>query len=234
MAEIWGAAVVAGAALAGTAYSANQQKQAAKGAANAQERAAEQAEQRLEDAYDTASTNLTPYVTSGQNALGTINALNSGDYSSFKNSPDYAFALSQGMQGLDRSAAARGSLYSGGHSADVLSYAEGLANQNYNNYYSKLASLASMGQGAASNLGSIGTGNAAAIGNYLTNAGSAAANGYYNTANANSNMASQIGQIAGQFGSSYLNNLNSPYGANYMPTINASSQPIDISGDLKF
>jgi hypothetical protein len=218
------ATIAAVTAAAASVYSANQQKQAAKGAANAQTNAANSAIGQTEQNYQRTATNLNPYITSGQNALGTINALNSGDYSSFHASPDYQFSLSQGLQGLDRSAAARGSLYSGGQTADTLNYAEGLANQNYNNYYSKLADLAGMGQSAASNLGSIGTGNAAAIGNYLTNAGEAAANGAINSANASSNMTSQLGQLAGQYASSYQWNTNpdNPYGPNYMPQLNTS------------
>jgi hypothetical protein len=125
--------------------------------------------------------------------------LNSGDYSSFKESPDYQFTLNQGLQGLDRSAAARGSLYSGGHSADVMNYAQGLASQQYSGYYGKLAGLAQSGQNAASNLGSVGTGNAAAIGGYLTDSGRAAANGAYDSANAWGNTAGQLANLAGTY-----------------------------------
>jgi len=151
MAEIWGAAIVAGGALAGSIYASNQQKGAAQSAANAQQNAANQAIQQTEQNYQRTAGNLNPYILAGQNALNTMGQLNSGDYSAFKASPDYQFSLQQGLQGLDRSAAARGSLYSGGHSADILGYAQGLASQNYGNYYNRLAGLAGMGQNAASN-----------------------------------------------------------------------------------
>lgn len=228
----WVAVGVAGATLVGSIYSSNQQKGAARAAANAQQNAANQAIQQTEQNYNRTATNLDPYITSGQNALGTMNALNSGDYSSFKESPDYQFALSQGLQGLDRSAAARGSLYSGGHSADILGYAQGLASQNYNSYYNRLAGLAGMGQNAATNLGSIGTGNAASIGSYLTGAGNAQANAAYNTANANSNMAAQMAQLAGQFGtqwaSSYNNSLPPIDTGSYTPNISAPDTSINV------
>lgn len=230
MAEIWGAAIAAGAAVAGTMYSSNQQKQAAKGAANAQTNAANAAIQETEKNYNRTAQNLDPYISSGNNALNTMNALNSGDYSSFKASPDYQFSLDQGLQGLDRSAAARGSLYSGGHSADILNYAQGLASQNYNQYYNRLAGLAGMGQSAASNLGSIGTGNAASIGNYLGNAGNAQANSAYQTANANTGMANTLVGLAGQYGtqwgSSYMPNINANYGTpNYNSSALAGTAP---------
>jgi len=224
MAEIWGAAIVAGGALAGSIYASNQQKGAAQSAANAQQNAANQAIQQTEQNYQRTAGNLNPYITSGQNALGTMNALNSGDYSSFKASPDYQFSLSQGLQGLDRSAAARGSLYSGGHSADILGYAQGLASQNYNGYYNRLAGLAGMGSSAAANLGSVGTGNAAAIGNYLTGAANGQANADYLKSNANSNMMNGLFGLAGQYGSQWASSYN-----NQMPSINTGAYTPNIS-----
>jgi hypothetical protein len=193
MAEIWGAAIGAAAIIGSGVMQSN----AAKKAGKQQAAAAQAAIQQTEQNYQRTAANLNPYIDAGSSALAQMQKLNSGDYSSFTASPDYQFSLNQGLQGLDRSAAARGSLYSGGHSADVLNFAQGLASQNYNNYYSKLAGLAQGGQNAASNLGSVGTGNAAAIGGYLTNSGNAQAEGYINSANATSNM---MGQLAGAYG----------------------------------
>lgn len=225
----WVAVGVAGATLVGSIYSSNQQKGAAQSAANAQQNAANQAIQQTEQNYQRTSGNLSPYISAGNNALGQMQALNSGDYSSFTASPDYQFSLSQDIQGLDRSAAARGSLYSGGHSADILGYAQGLASQNYGNYYNRLAGLAGMGQNASTNLGSIGTGNAASIGSYLTGAANAQGNAAYNTANANTNMASQLAQLAGQYGtqwaSSYTPSINT---GSYTPNISAPNTSVNV------
>lgn len=220
MAEIWGAAIVAGAAI----YSSSQQKSAANKASKAQQNGANQAAQASEQNYQRTSDNLTPYITAGGSALSQMQHLNAGDYSSFTASPDYQFSMSQGLQGLDRSAAARGSLYSGGHSADVMNYAQGLASQNYNDYYSRLSGLANNGQNAATNLGSVGTGNAAAIGTAATNAGNAQANGYINNANSNSQMA---GSLAGAFGQ-YMGNrgaTNSSYSLG-----GSGTAPYQVSG----
>lgn len=198
----WVAVAVGGAAVVGAVAS----NSASNKAANAQKHAADGAIAATQQNYSNTAANLNPYIDAGKGALTGIQSLNSGDYSGFKESPDYQFALTQGLQGLDRSAAARGSLYSGGHSADVMGFAQGLASQNYNGYYSKLAGLANTGQGAAANLGSVGAGNAAAIGANLTNAGNAQANGYINGANAQSNM---YGQLAGAFGQ-YMGSRNPP------------------------
>lgn len=210
MAEIWGAAIAVG----GSLIVSNQQKQAAKGAANAAKNAAGASAEQLQKNYDETKTNLQPYADAGKSALTTINALNSGDFSSFKQSPDYAFALSQGLQGLDRSAAARGSLYSGGQSADILNFASGLASQNYGNYYGRLAGLAQLGQNSATSLGSIGTGNAAQQGNFNLAGAGAVGQGLYDSANSTSNLVGGLTGLAGQyFGSRGTDPNASSYGS---------------------
>lgn len=191
MAEIWGAALV----VAGTVYSANKSAQAAKAGRNAAASAAAQSQEN----YNQTKQDLQPYIGAGANALTGLEALNNGNYSGFINSPDYQFALDQGLQGVDRSGAARGSLYSGGHTADVLKFAGGLASQNLGNYRSSLMSMAQMGQGAASNLGSVGQGNAASIGGYTMAGANATAQGAANQANIYGSGLAQLGQIAGQY-----------------------------------
>lgn len=180
--------VAAGAAVIGAVG----QNMAADKAANASKDAAKAANAQLEQNYNRTAQNLNPYIGAGQNALTGLEALSNGNYSGFVNSPDYQFSLGQGLQGLDRSAAAHGSLYAGGHTPDVLKFASGLASQNLGSYRSSLMNLASMGQGAASNLGSVGTGNAAGIGSNLMAAGNAQANGYIDSANSTSNLLDQL------------------------------------------
>ncbi|NIJ86996.1 hypothetical protein FHY35_004046 [Xanthomonas arboricola] len=166
MGVVTGAAVIGAAA---TVYSANQAKKGAKGAANAT--AAAQGEARYAN-----QQNMQPYLNTGTNALNQLAQLNSGNYSSFQEAPDYQFTLQQGVQSGDRSAAARGSLYSGGHQADLMQYGQGLASQQYNNYYNKLAGLAGMGQSAAGALAGVNTGYANAVGGANAQAASSSAN----------------------------------------------------------
>jgi hypothetical protein len=192
----WG---IAAAAVVG-AYSANQQSKAAKGAANAQTRAADAATEEQRRQFDLTRQDQQPWMQAGQNALTQMQALNSGDFSSFKESPDYQFAFNQGLQGLDRSAAARGSLLSGGHSADVLQLAGGIASQNYGNFYNRLAGLSGTGQTTATNLGSLGANMAGNIGNNYLNAGNARASAYGQIADTNSQFAAGLG---GQFNNWY-------------------------------
>ncbi len=69
--------------------------------------------------------------------------------------PGYQFDLSQGLQGLDRSALARGMLNSGRQQKDVLRFATGLADKTYGDQIARL--LAGAGLGMNANAG-IGTG----------------------------------------------------------------------------
>ncbi len=53
------------------------------------------------------------------------------------NSPGYKFAQSQMIDGLDKSAAWRGTVLSGGHKADIMERAAGLASQTYGDTYTR-------------------------------------------------------------------------------------------------
>jgi len=166
--------VAVGTAVVGTAVNAIGQKKAAAAQQKGYNAAtAEQARQ-----FDIAREDQMPWMQAGHRALGQMEQLNAGNFSSFKESPDYQFALTQGLQGLDRSAAARGALWSGGADADRMAYASGLASQNYGNYYNRLAGLAGIGQSTATNLGNVGMTYAANVGNLAVGAGNARASGY--------------------------------------------------------
>lgn len=184
-------------------YSANQQKQSAKGATNATARAADAATGEQQRQFDLTREDQKPWMEAGQGAPTQMQALNAGDFSSFNSSPDYQFTLDQSLQGLDRSASSRGSLFSGGHSADVLKLAGGLASQNYGNYYNRLADLSGAGRSTASGLGGLGANMATNIGNNTMTAGNARASAYGSVADTNSQLA---GGIGGAFNNWYQKN----------------------------
>lgn len=162
------AAVTAAVAVgAGMAYSANRQGAAAKKAANAQGNAAQQAMAKFDEVNQRTRADNQPWLQSGQNALAQINALNSGDFSSFKTAPDFLFRQQFGQQGLDRGAAARGRLYSGGYDADRMAYNQGLASQAYDTFYNRLLGQSDRGQSAAQFLGGIDQNYASQYGNAL-------------------------------------------------------------------
>lgn len=192
-----------------TAYAANQQKKAASGAANAAQRGYDAATAEQARQYDQSRQDQMPWLQAGQNALAQMQQLNSGNFSSFTESPDYQFARDQGLQGIDRSAAARGALYSGGADADRMQFASGLASQNYGNFYNRLAGLAGVGQTAASGLGALGQSYATNVGNNLIGAGNARASSYQARADANSQLAGSIGNSIGQLYGGYMANRGS-------------------------
>lgn len=191
----WGLAVTAAVGL----YGANKQAGAAKEAGKAGQAAADAgiAEQRA--AREQFQQNISPYLQSGAGALGTIGALNAGDFGSFTQSPDYQFAMTQGLQGLDRTAAARGGVSGGGADADRIAFASGLASQNYGDYYNRLYNLATMGQNAAVGAGSQGQQSASNIGSLLGQGAAAQGAGAIGQANAWSNAASGLAGLAGQY-----------------------------------
>jgi hypothetical protein len=122
----------------------------------------------------------------------------------FQTDPGYEFRMGEGMKGLERGAAARGGLLSGGFARKALRYAQDYASNEYQNVYNRIASIAGFGQVATnSSVGAIlGTGQG--VGNALTNAGEARASGYIGQGNAWANAINQIGQIdwGGIFGKS--------------------------------
>lgn len=200
----WG---VAAAAVVGL-YSANKQSQAGKAGAAAQTAAAQYSTDEQRREYDQSRTDQLPFLQAGYDSLNKENAFLNGDWSGFMNSPDYAYALQQGVRASDRSAAARGALGSGGHSGDLMQLGQGLALQNADNYWNKLAGRAGQGQSTAQNLGGLGANMATNIGNNAMNAANARASSYANTANAWGNYGNQLVGAIGQYYGS-RNNTNS-------------------------
>lgn len=156
-------------------------------AKKAQEKAAKQQLSIQQAQYAQQQANMQPYLQSGQNALAKTNAVMNGDYSGFENSPQYQYALQQGLQGVDRSAAAKGSLYSGGQQADIVNYAQGLASQNLNNYLSQLNGMSNQGYSAANS----------------------ANNSSQNYANGATSVYGSIGNAQAQAAASNANSINS-------------------------
>lgn len=96
---------------------------------------------------------------------------NSGQYGNF------GFALTNGLQALDRTHAAAGNLNSGNADTDTLNYATGLADKTYGSYLAGLQPYLGANAGAVSGAAGVATGQGAAL------AGTDVAQG--NAANAN-------------------------------------------------
>lgn len=114
---------------------------------------------------------------------------------SFQTDPGYEFRMSEGSRALERGAAARGGLLSGGFARKALRYAQDYASNEYQNVYNRIASIAGFGQVASNTSSQVAFGTGHGVGNALANAGEARASGYVAQGNAWSNAINQIGQL---------------------------------------
>jgi hypothetical protein len=137
----------------------------------------------------------------------------------FTTDPGYAFRMSEGLKSLDRQAAARGGLISGGALKAAQRYGQDLGSQEYQNAFNRyqvnranqltpLQSMSGMGQTTATQLGNAGQNYAGQAGAAYGAAGQAAASGYMGMANA---ISGGIGQYLNyQSNNSLINALNRP------------------------
>jgi hypothetical protein len=223
------AAISAGGSLVGGLLSSN----ASSSAANTQQQAANQAANNQMAMFNQIQQNEQPYMTLGSNTAGTLGSQLSTLTQPFnmtqaqlEQTPGYQFNLSQGLQGVQNSASARGLGVSGAALKGAANYASGLADNTYqnqfnnyqtnnNNAFNKLLAVTGLGQNAASQTGQQGIASTAAANNYLTSGANAAAAGTVGSANAlssglnNASNALLTSQLYGQ------QNLGNQAQANY-------------------
>lgn len=194
-------AMVAGAAITVVGGAMNN-RQASKGqnaALRAQDAAtAEQARQ-----YDQSREDMLPWLNAGQRNLNQLEQLNSGDFSSFRQSPDYEFRRQQGLRGLSEMASARGNFFGGRMDKDIIDYNQGLATQAYGDYYNRIAGLAGVGQTQSQSLASLGQNYANNMGNLAIGRGQLQ-NQYYQQQGDNFNQ--MTAGIVGGLNNWYQNN----------------------------
>jgi hypothetical protein len=183
-------------------FAGQQQAGAARDAARAQAREAERGRQHIDQMYGRYETNAQPYMAAGTSALGDMQRFLGGDYSAALSSPDYTARFAQGLQGLDRSAAARGSLMGGRHTADTIQYGQDRATEGLNNYWGRLTGVAGMGAGMTSNLGGAGLNAAGMMAQQGNIAGQARASGYTGAADAWGQTAFGLGGLINNAGQS--------------------------------
>lgn len=260
-AGVGAAGAIGGAAISSSAASsASKASTAADTAATTEEanaNAANLAETQRE--FNTTQTNEAPFLTTGTSALDTLanvyglstaapgatgasgataaNPNGGADYSSFYQSPDYQFTLQQGLKGVQASQAANGSLESGATDKAEEAYAGNLANTNFNQYASRLQSLAGIAQTSAGTDASAATSTAnsdAASTSNTANQISAILQSQGNNAAAaalakGSSYGQAIGQAAG-IGTTALNTNAAQYAplpANYSSGVNVTP-PVQI------
>ena len=118
------------------------------------------------------------------NSPDAINARRENAMSQFRADPGYQYAVEEGQKAQDRYQAAHGTRLSGGAALSLQRHRMGLADQQYNTFYNRLASLAGIGQTATAQTAQLGSAAASNEGNALMNAGNARASGYAGIAGA--------------------------------------------------
>lgn len=143
--------------------------------------------------------------------------------------PGYQFQQEQGIDALDKSAAAKGNLFSGTQNTDLLKFGTGLADSTYGEAYNRamtehmnqfgiLSGTAQLGANTASNLANEGNTAAGNVSNVdltgadmqakqINNAAAARASGYLGTANAWSNMAGGLAGAASRVATDGISTL---------------------------
>jgi hypothetical protein len=220
-AMVIGPVLGAGIGAAGSIMGSQAQGDAANNAAGLQYKLGQEGLDFQKQQYATQQGNIAPWLQAGKGALSSlVNGLSPGGQFSQgwdqhfqaptnvteQNDPGYQFRLSQGMDALQNSAAARGGLLSGGTAKAIDQYAQsdasneygnvynralGQYQQNYNqfetnqsNLFNRTASLAGVGQTAVGQAGQSGQAAAGNIGNILANTGNQVGNSMQSAGNA--------------------------------------------------
>lgn len=187
----WGLVAAAGATLVGTVASGVIGSNASQSAANTQAGAANASTQAQVDMFNKVQGNLQPFINAGQSDYGQLNNLLTGNPQQIQQQlsqmPGYQFTLNQGLKSLQNGYTARGLGVSGAANKGAAQYATGLANSQYNSYFSNLLNAAGLGENAAAGFGNNAVTSGQNIGNSLIAGGNAQASGILGSANAINN-----------------------------------------------
>lgn len=137
------------------------------------------------------------------------------DLSQFYTSPQYEFNRSEGLRGLENSAAARGGAFSGNAIRGSEMFASNLASGEFNSYVDRLFAIAGLGQNSTNTGVVAGQNTANTISNIYQNMGNARASSYL-AAGGGVNNAIQ-GGIQNWAFNNYLNRIGGSGGYGYQP-----------------
>lgn len=226
---------VAGATVVGSLISSN----AAGKAANTQAASADRSADLQYQQFRESTALQEPWRKAGEQALNKLIPLTDYkpfSYDEFTKDPGYAFRLSEGQKALDRQAAARGGLISGGALKAAQRYGQEMGSQEYTNAFNRyqteraarlqpLQSLAGVGQTTAQQIGQAGQQMASNVGEAYQGAANARASGYVGQANAlNQGLGTYLNYSQGQSLINRLNNRTPSYGTGM------TNSPYDFSG----
>lgn len=197
------AAAVGGAAVLGAVgsyISADQQADAASGAARTQADAAVKGIEEQRRQFDAIQALLKPFVTAGTGALSGQQALlgTSGPeaqqaaINALQKSPQFTSLLDQGENAMRQNAAATGGLRGGNFQSALAQFRPQLLAQTINDQYGRLSGLTNTGLGAATQTGAFGQASAGNVSNLLEQQGAAVAGGQLARGEARADQTSAI------------------------------------------
>jgi hypothetical protein len=244
------AAAVVGSSLLGS--------RTAKKAGETQAAAADRASELQREMFEQTRADQAPYREAGYNALANLQRtagnvpsafrFGAGDYQA---DPGYAFRLSEGQKALDRQAAARGGLISGGALRAAQRFGQEMGSQEFGNAYNRAltgynaevarenqlynrqAALAGIGQTATNLVGTAGQNYATSAGNLMTGGAAAQAAGQVGAANAlTGGLGTYLNYTQGNALLNALRNRGSTYGGSFTSTggTGLTNTPYDFSG----
>jgi len=179
------AAIVAGAAVVGSIYSARKQSQAASDAAGQQAEASQAGIAEQQRQFDAIQKLLAPYVSTGTTALsaqGDLAGLNGtvaqqAAIDAIRRGPQFGAMLKQGEDSILANASATGGLRGGNTQAALAQFSPALLSATINDQYARLGGLSSMGLGAATQTGNFGQAASNNVSSLLQQQGAALAGG---------------------------------------------------------
>jgi hypothetical protein len=195
---------------------------ASSSAANVQADAANRSADLQYKQYQEDVARQKPFYDVGVNALPKL--VKASEYTpfsmqNFQQDPGYAFRLSEGQKQLDRQAASRGGLISGGALKAATRFGQEMGSQEYTNAFNRyqlerqarlgpLQALTGMSQTTANTLGTAGQNMASNVGEAYQGGANARASGYVGGANA---ITSGLGTYLNyRQGNNMVNALRSP------------------------
>lgn len=202
--------IPAAAQLIGTGMQAS----AASKAAAASGAAADRATALQERIYQESIARQQPFLAGGTEDYNRLRAMMSGGPEAAQNflqmDPGYKFRLAEGLKALDRQAAARGGLISGGALKAAQRYGQDVASQEFGAAYNRLANLANLGPQSAGVMSNLGQNYASNVGNIMIGQGQTAANAALARGSAYGQGLNQLGYLAGRY---YAQPPGAPSGA---------------------
>ena len=157
--------------------------------------------------YEAGVNALPSYVSGIQEGGELVRGFNMGDFTA---DPGYAFRLSEGQKGLERTAAARGGLISGRALKEATRFGQEMGSQEFGNAYNRfretqglrrnaLAGVAGYGPTAATSMNAAGQNYATGAGNIMSGQGETSANALIAGQQARSSSYGQLGSALGRY-----------------------------------